>query len=110
MKPTEEPISNLIGTPRQFIMPVFQRFYVWEKRMWETLWKDLIGLTEEDDSKLKHFIGPMVFFDNTSLASPVPQTMVIDGQQRLITIFILLAAISGHDKKINREWTKEANS
>lgn len=100
MTPKEERIDKVIKSSGQFIMPVFQRFYVWKKKMWATLWKDLNALIEEDDIRLKHFIGPMVFFDNSSLAFG-QKTAVIDGQQRLITIFILLAVIRDYAKKMN---------
>lgn len=100
MDPKEQYLEKLIRSSNQFIMPVFQRFYVWNKPLWLTLWKDIIVLIEEDDIKSKHFMGPMIFSDNTSLSSG-SKTMVIDGQQRLITIFILLAVIRDHAKKMN---------
>ena len=107
MSPKEEYLERVIKSSNQFIMPVFQRFYVWNQKMWSTLWKDINILIEEEDIKLKHFMGPMIFSDNTSLAFG-SKTMVIDGQQRLITIFILLAVIRDHAKKMNLKGKSES--
>ncbi len=71
MNPHVQDINTLIGVSRQFIMPVFQRSYVWNKKMWETLWNDLTALADEYDSNLIHFIGPMVFINKASTASPM---------------------------------------
>jgi len=47
MQAHENRIRQLLDCGQQFIVPLFQRFYVWETKYWETLWDDLIDLIED---------------------------------------------------------------
>lgn len=77
----------------QFIIPVYQRTYSWDKRHCEKLWQDIekIGANE----KIKaHFIGSIVYIkDDIYHHSSINQLMIIDGQQRLTTLTLLLQAL-----------------
>ncbi|MBB5999728.1 DUF262 domain-containing protein [Streptomonospora salina] len=70
-----------------YSVPPYQREYSWYKPQWEDLFEDLI---EADGA---HFLGTIITLDQTtdSLDSNVLQ--VIDGQQRLTTLTLLLAAV-----------------
>src|SRR6267142_812861 len=64
-------------------IPRFQRPYLWEKEQVEDFWNDTIASSESE-----YFIGSMVVF------GPVDHAFgVVDGQQRLTTITLLLAAL-----------------
>ena len=77
----------------RFIIPFFQRSYVWEKDNWDSLITDL-----KDNSN--HFLGSLIlkYDDNKRY-----EIDVIDGQQRLTTLSILLKVLyalsSDEDKK-----------
>ena len=75
-----------------YIVPDYQREYVWKDEQIEQLTSDLIEAYNADNKKA-YFLGTIVTYDAGS------QFELIDGQQRLTTFFILLCAI----KKINKD-------
>jgi uncharacterized protein with ParB-like and HNH nuclease domain len=77
---------------KQGIIPLFQRPYSWEPKDWNTLWDDLMGQYDEDE-RASHFMGAIVTVPVRSVPVGVGKHLVIDGQQRLTTLSILLAAI-----------------
>lgn len=77
----------------KFLIPDYQRPYSWGKDECETLWEDLknFAFPEEDyfdDDNDEYFLGTIVTLYNPEYR----QTEVIDGQQRLITLLLLLRA------------------
>ncbi len=85
-------LSDILPGEGQYIIPVFQRYYSWEKKDWDTLWEDITEIMEDDDPKYTHFIGPMIVFRET-YPYDIARYMVVDGQQRLITLTILLCSL-----------------
>lgn len=77
---------------KQGLIPLFQRPYSWEQRDWTTLWEDLMGQYEAAD-RSSHFMGAVVTVPVKSVPVGVTKHLVIDGQQRLTTLSLLLAAI-----------------
>lgn len=92
MKASETTLRNLLEGTRQFQIPLFQRPYSWTENNWQTLWEDLKRLynNEVDGS---YFIGAIVTQCNGGTAEGISPFLVIDGQQRLITLTILLAVM-----------------
>ena len=89
-------LYEFLHAGNQFVIPVFQRKYVWKKKNWERLWEDLQALSEAAE-KL-HFMGSIVSVPYHSEPGEPPQFLVIDGQQRMITLVTLLAAIRDEAK------------
>jgi Protein of unknown function DUF262 len=87
VKADEMRLGPLLAGPGQFVVPYFQRTYSWRRRQWTTLLDDILELYELK-SGTSHFLGSMVL-----LAERPSETLVIDGQQRLVTLSLLLAAI-----------------
>jgi uncharacterized protein with ParB-like and HNH nuclease domain len=77
---------------KQGVIPLFQRPYSWETKDWTTLWDDLMAQYEVED-RSSHFMGAIVTVPVKSVPVGVTKHVVIDGQQRLTTLSILLAAI-----------------
>lgn len=78
----------------KFLIPDYQRNYSWTLEHCETLWEDLkeFAFPNGDadafnDDKDEYFLGTILTFDNGC-----GQNEVIDGQQRLITLLLLLRA------------------
>jgi Protein of unknown function DUF262/Protein of unknown function (DUF1524)/Domain of unknown function (DUF4268) len=92
MKPSMKTIGDILHSLSQYVIPVFQRNYRWERPNWEQFWESLIEI-QRPDKHGNHFMGFLVFFPE--LAQPGQNTSfhLIDGQQRLSTSSILLAAI-----------------
>src|SRR5579864_8882105 len=92
MKADEMRLGPLLEGPKQYVVPYFQRAYSWRRRQWLTLWDDILELYELG-SRGSHFLGSMVLLAENNEASEVPHTLVIDGQQRIVTLSLFLAAI-----------------
>ena len=74
-------------------MPLFQRPYSWERKEWQALWDGIVELCAEDHPRT-HFLGSIVTMAVSSVPKGVSQYLLIDGQQRLTTIFYLYTAFS----------------
>jgi uncharacterized protein with ParB-like and HNH nuclease domain len=92
MNASETKLQPIIEGTKQYVIPLFQRQYSWDKKEWEVLWNDLVELTELEVRR-SHFIGSMVTMPTTSVPEGVSKYLLIDGQQRLTTIFVLMALL-----------------
>lgn len=80
------------------------------KKHWEILWDDIAELCETGDSR-SHFIGSIVTMPTISVPEGVTKYLLIDGQQRLTTIFILLALLRDKAKQNEQlELAEEINN
>lgn len=75
---------------KRYIIPRNQRRYVWGKRNWNELFEDISLVVCENFPN--HFIGSIVLKDE-GRENGLPNYTIIDGQQRIITLTILLASI-----------------
>jgi hypothetical protein len=71
-------------------VPVYQRQYRWEVDECEQLLAD-IRTVAEGDARQTHFIGSILFTATSSGA--VTERMLVDGQQRVTTLMLLMAAL-----------------
>jgi len=103
MRSTNLPLFDLFQRQRRYVVPLFQRPYVWEQEeQWEPLWQDIAGRTEavlerdargsRSDKIGSHFLGAIVLNQIKVYGRQVDTVEVIDGQQRLTTLQIMLAA------------------
>ncbi|WP_139533344.1 DUF262 and DUF1524 domain-containing protein [Helicobacter pylori] len=78
----------------QFVIPIYQRVYSWEKEQCKQLWDDIIKIGGNDKMN-GHFIGSILYVldGNTHSNNPL---LIIDGQQRLTTITLLFIALRDH--------------
>lgn len=83
------PISQILDPESKvvFEIPKYQREYTWGTREWEAIFEDLIG--NEDG----YFLGSIICINTTTDSINSPKFEVVDGQQRLTTISLFLAAI-----------------
>jgi uncharacterized protein with ParB-like and HNH nuclease domain len=84
-------LGPLLKGPKQYVVPYFQRTYSWRRHQWNTLFDDILELYELGSSN-SHFLGSMVLLAEKS-TDPIAPTLLIDGQQRLVTLSLFLAAI-----------------
>ena len=93
MKATESNLLKFLQGAKQFIIPIYQRTYSWQIKQCDKLLKDILNIND-DKKRPAHFIGSVVYFEqNIHNQSEVPKLLVIDGQQRLTTIMLLIAAM-----------------
>ena len=94
MEARDTDFLQLLDGRKQFSVPIFQRRYSWEKKHCEKLWDDVLRLGQDRENP-SHFLGSIVYIEpKVSNASGVRELHVIDGQQRLTTLTLLLAALS----------------
>ena len=76
----------------QFIIPVYQRTYSWDKKHCEKLWQDIEKVGTNESAKA-YFIGSIVYIlESPYHHSSIKQLLVIDGQQRLTTSLLIVCA------------------
>jgi uncharacterized protein with ParB-like and HNH nuclease domain/predicted transport protein len=94
MKASSANFLTVIKGPKQFVIPIYQRTYSWQIAQCNKLFNDILRISK-DGSSPGHFIGSVVYFqESIHTVSDVPKLLVIDGQQRLTTISIMIAALA----------------
>jgi len=95
MQAVHAKLLTLFDGRKQFIIPIYQRTYSWSEKQCRQLWEDIVR-TAQDDKIPAHFIGSVVYIKASLYDTPTTATaqmLVIDGQQRLTTLFLLLIAL-----------------
>src|SRR5579883_3652303 len=93
MKATETNFLKFLQGTKQFIIPIYQRTYSWRISDCQQLWDDILRVAE-DEQIPAHFLGSVVYVSKDIYhISSITQMLVIDGQQRLTTLLLLLAAL-----------------
>ena len=75
------------GKVNKFIIPEYQRPYAWTDEQIQTLFEDLAEYTENNNEST-YFLGTIVSYENGS-----GEQEIIDGQQRITSLFLLLRAL-----------------
>lgn len=99
MKTEKVNLAQVFEKPVQYHVPLYQRPYVWTREMqWQPLWGDIRDTAERQldetktDDDIPHFLGAIVLEPLPSRGALIPAHWIIDGQQRLITVMLLIAA------------------
>lgn len=98
-------IYEILNGNKQFLIPVYQRFYSWDIDQCKRLWNDIVEMQKQ--GKLGHFVGSIVNIAEQAMPTGVQKYMIIDGQQRMTTLTLLLLALRDYaiknpdDKTIN---------
>src|SRR6056297_1900144 len=88
---TEDTIKTVLSRSEyRFKVPEYQRQYAWQEAQWEDMWNDLMDVMESGDS---HFLGSIVVVKEDKRFDQLDILEVVDGQQRLVTISLILCLI-----------------
>ena len=91
-------ILDIFSRDVHHVVPLYQRPYVWQHdTQWVPLWDEVSRnalRTDSGSSQLLHFLGASVQEVQPTPAGHSQNRLVIDGQQRLITIQLLLKAFA----------------
>lgn len=95
MKATEANLLDLMGVAKmQFVIPVYQRVYSWSVKECEVLWDDVMRAGRDGVS---HFVGSMLYIpESESSATSISRVLLIDGQQRMTTFSLMIAALADY--------------
>ena len=110
MKADTLDLKDIFRKDTRYVVPRFQRPYVWnQEEHWQLLWEDLRLVVDElmerqaeatdqferDEAQLEtspHFLGAIVLDQQSTPTQKLETREIIDGQQRLITLQVLLSA------------------
>ncbi|MEY8303917.1 GmrSD restriction endonuclease domain-containing protein [Anaerosalibacter bizertensis] len=91
LPPTKGSIDEILNGQNQFIIPVYQRAYSWERKQCKQLWNDIVEM--QKNSSYNHFIGSIVNVAERFAPTGIKKYTIIDGQQRITTLVLLLIAL-----------------
>ena len=101
MKASEIQLLKFLSAPKQLIIPIYQRTYSWQKQQCKKFFDDIMSVGSDPDAS-GHFLGSIVYIENELYhVSDLTKLLVIDGQQRLTTLFLLLSALEKSIEKTN---------
>lgn len=94
-------LNTVLGERQQWVVPVYQRHYKWKtdegSQQIRDLWEDLKDKALESlDQRFvyPHYFGAIMFSETKGQHyGTVPQRNLVDGQQRITTFHLVLAAI-----------------
>ncbi len=94
MKATEAQLLKMLRDASQFDIPIYQRTYSWTEAQCRQLWDDILR-AGADDAIGVHFVGSIVYLESAqSQVTHQAPLHVIDGQQRITTVMLLIAALA----------------
>jgi hypothetical protein len=99
MQSSNQTFQEMMSNGIKYQIPAFQRDYTWKLEQWEELWSDIETLPSEKH----HYMGYIVLQRQSQ-----HDYVVIDGQQRLVTISLVILAAMKHIDKLIQE-NKEAS-
>lgn len=89
-------IYEILNGNKQFLIPVYQRYYSWDVEQCKRLWADIVDMQKK--GKVGHFVGSIVNIAEQAMPTGVQKYMIIDGQQRMTTLTLLLIALRDYAK------------
>lgn len=109
MEATTVELRSLFDTDVRYLVPIFQRNYMWDEREhWKPLWIDVRNVAEDilehgpGAEIVDHYLGAIVCEQETSVGLDAKAVSVIDGQQRLTTLAIFIGA--AHAVSVTRDF------
>ncbi|WP_366941361.1 DUF262 domain-containing protein [uncultured Microbacterium sp.] len=90
-------LQQVLEGSKQYRVPLYQRTYAWHEKQHARLWDDIVAVVEarQTEKAASHFTGSLVLA--TGMIGPGGnEFLVVDGQQRLTTLSVLIAAIRDH--------------
>lgn len=98
MDADDHKVEAVLKEDRRFIVPLYQRKYQWAEHRLLPFWEDVQAKAAEvlaGESRFEHYMGALILapIDIGSQISKTPVVQVVDGQQRLTTFQLFLAAL-----------------
>ena len=87
-------LLDVLNPKGQFLVPPYQRRYRWGSEQISDLFEDVLDAARHVDAAHQHYTGALVVHpDPEPRVENIPRWYIVDGQQRLTTISMMLAAI-----------------
>lgn len=92
--------KSIFSSQARYEIPFFQRGYAWDQKQWKKLLEDILdegGILDNVDNgnfeDTEHFFGPIVVLEKIDGPPELKRFLIIDGQQRFTTTYLLLGTI-----------------
>ena len=106
MDAKDRKLIEFLRDKQQFVVPIYQRTYSWRIAECKRLLNDIKNVATNDSIK-NHFIGSIVRVKEKYDDKEISTQAIIDGQQRLTTCTLLLAAITNYIAESNEARAEE---
>lgn len=98
MNADDHKVEVVLKEDRRFMVPLYQRKYQWAEHRLLPFWEDVAAKAAEvlrGESRFDHYMGALILapIDVGSQIGKTPVVQVVDGQQRLTTFQLFLAAL-----------------
>ncbi|MFC6687803.1 DUF262 domain-containing protein [Jhaorihella thermophila] len=98
MQADDHAVEEILAEGRRFMVPLYQRKYQWDDARLEPFWEDVEAKAVEvleGESKFQHYMGALILspIGEAAQIGVTPRVQVVDGQQRLTTFQLFLAAL-----------------
>lgn len=104
--PDEVSFYDLVAGDNVLEIPLFQRPYMWRESHYKALVQDLDLIDEETTGSV--FLGVIVSFSRGAGPGRPPTWMVVDGQQRVTTLYLsVLAAVEVAARAGELDWASD---
>lgn len=101
MRTRQDRLLDLIGqADTQYVIPIYQRVYSWTDRQCAELWADLMDAGAKGRM---HFAGTFLCIPEPNNGNGIKQYSIVDGQQRMATTTLLLAALADYLRETGTE-------
>jgi uncharacterized protein with ParB-like and HNH nuclease domain len=108
MKATENKLIRFLeGHDKNFVIPVYQRNYDWNKENCKQLFEDLMDVI--NNQRKSHFFGSIVYLYNDETEENGQEFIIIDGQQRITTLTLLMIALVHEQEETGKDNNLDIN-
>lgn len=119
MVPTETKLLKLLSNNDvTFFIPPYQRNYEWDDTQCKVFWEDMLKTADINinGKHVEHFFGSVTYFADEMIFGQPTKLILIDGQQRITTTMLFLAALRDilddkrHTQFIDSKYLKNENA
>jgi hypothetical protein len=104
--PEESSFYDLVAGDNVLEIPLFQRPYMWKESHYKALLQDIDAIDEETNAAV--FLGVIVSFARGSGPGRPPTWMIVDGQQRVTTLYLsIMAAVEVAARDGELDWSSD---
>ena len=112
MKPYTRSVIEMFDGKKRYLIPLYQRQYAWKvspqlELLWEDIERAVRRINTDRAAMSPHFMGAIVIAQIKTFGKQVQAFEVIDGQQRLTTFQLLLAALRDAARAIGSKYADE---
>lgn len=96
MNANKKSLGHIFDPSLRLVVPLFQRPYVWRQEAnWVPLWESIQEVAERrlNNVPRSHFLGAIVLDQLKTSTGDIDSRQIIDGQQRMTTFQVVLAAL-----------------